>query len=765
MVKGAARQSLSFAAGLLFSRGIVFSQCAPFGVAAVAAVPQDTMFLGMLGALFGYLLPGEGWIPARYMVAVLAAVAIRWTLSDLMRFRNHPVFAPLVSLLPVLTTGLAVTGVSGSSAKTVLLTAAEAIFAGGSAFFMARTSLLLDPESPAGWERKKDGAWVSQDAACVILTVGIALLCLSGSRVGEFSPAHVLAIVGVLLAAAYGGPAGGSIAGIATGVCFSLATSGVSYLSAGYALGGLTAGLFSPGGRLACAAAFVIAHGTAALQAGSVSLALTGMYEVTAATVLFLLIPEKAGQAAMGLLQPREKPSYAYSLGKAAVGRLDHAAKALEDVSRCVTEVSGKLAKVDASDISSVYDRIGEKTCRTCGIRQFCWEKEKESTMEALGELTPFLRRSGKVLPENFPAFFAARCARLEDVCRAVNENYDAFSLQEASDRRASQIRDLVADQFVTVSSILEQIAGDLEMQERLDLQAADRTEAVLRKAGIQPLETVCRVDALGRMTVEGKVSRLEKINISKAELTRQVSAACRRSFGLPIFQSVGEICWISFKERPRFRLKTGSAQHSFENGTFCGDSLEFFFDGKGCQYALISDGMGTGGRAAVDGAMASGIASRLLQAGISPDAALRIVNSALMVKSGEESLATLDLCAVDLFTGKIEISKAGAPVSFFRKEGRAFSLEAPSLPAGILRQVRFAKLTQQMEGEDLVVLVSDGALAGGSQWILEELEKWQGDSPQTLADRLLTLAVENRKDGRDDDITVAVLELEACRK
>ncbi len=56
----------------------------------------------------------------------------------------------------------------------------------------------------------------------------------------------------------------------------------------------------------------------------------------------------------------------------------------------------------------------------------------------------------------------------------------------------------------------------------------------------------------------------------------------------------------------------------------------------------LISDGMGCGGRAAVDGAMASNLMSKLLKAGFGIDCSLKIVNSAMLFKSTDESLATL---------------------------------------------------------------------------------------------------------------------------
>lgn len=55
------------------------------------------------------------------------------------------------------------------------------------------------------------------------------------------------------------------------------------------------------------------------------------------------------------------------------------------------------------------------------------------------------------------------------------------------------------------------------------------------------------------------------------------------------------------------------------------------------------------------------------------------------MVKSEDESLSTVDVTSVDLYTGKTTFKKAGAPVTFVKKNGRVTVREMPSLPAGIL--------------------------------------------------------------------------------
>ena len=47
--------------------------------------------------------------------------------------------------------------------------------------------------------------------------------------------------------------------------------------------------------------------------------------------------------------------------------------------------------------------------------------------------------------------------------------------------------------------------------------------------------------------------------------------------------------------------------------------------------HILLCDGMGTGGRAAVDGAMASGLMARLLKTGFGYNCSLKILNSSIM--------------------------------------------------------------------------------------------------------------------------------------
>ena len=267
------------------------------------------------------------------------------------------------------------------------------------------------------------------------------------------------------------------------------------------------------------------------------------------------------------------------------------------------------------------------------------------------------------------------------------------------------------------------------------------------------PIDVNCRVDRYNRLSVEIEAAKEEAAALFKKDLLRQIDRVCGRKMDAPCISTAPDRCRIQFSEKPAFQAELAIAQHVCNNGSLCGDHCTYFNDGLGRMVMIVSDGMGSGGRAAVDGAMAAGILAKLAKAGISFDCALRIVNSALLVKSGDESLATLDVARVDLFSGKAEFYKAGAAVSYVVRKGKIHRVDLPSLPAGILTEISFAKETYQ-EG-DRLLMISDGVLTEGDAWLEGELLTWEDQGEEEFAQRIVELAREKRKDGHDDDITV----------
>ena len=52
-------------------------------------------------------------------------------------------------------------------------------------------------------------------------------------------------------------------------------------------------------------------------------------------------------------------------------------------------------------------------------------------------------------------------------------------------------------------------------------------------------------------------------------------------------------------------------------------------------------------------------------------------------------------------------------------------------------------------------MLMSDGAVGNGTDWIREEIEAWDCGTAQELAERICECAKRRRNDNHEDDITV----------
>lgn len=126
-----------------------------------------------------------------------------------------------------------------------------------------------------------------------------------------------------------------------------------------------------------------------------------------------------------------------------------------------------------------------------------------------------------------------------------------------------------------------------------------------------------------------------------------------------------------------------------------------------------------------------------------------------MLFKSSDESLATLDIASIDLFTGDTRFYKAGAAPTIVRQGKHSGRAESHSLPIGILKPVAFDTAVIKLRHKDIVLLVSDGVTFDGTEWIRQELEYWEDGGAQDLAEHICDCARRRYRNERPDDITV----------
>ncbi len=354
---------------------------------------------------------------------------------------------------------------------------------------------------------------------------------------------------------------------------------------------------------------------------------------------------------------------------------------------------------------------------------------------------------------------------KINDMTRRENElkkneiSESEYIRREIILEKTNQIRRVASDQFSSISGMLEDLAFEFDEAEIFDSSASVKIRRVLGEYEIYPLNISAIEDKFGRMRVEILTDGMSA-GLNNPKLTAEIGKACNRYFDKGKITNFKEETMLSFSEKPNYRLSVGFAQHSAE-GRLCGDTVKILNDNKGHSILIISDGMGKGSRAALDGAMGAGLLSKLLNAGFGFDSALKVVNSALLVKSNDESLATLDIANIDLFTGKCELFKAGAPASYIIRGENLTRCELSSMPAGILRGIEFARRTAVLRLDDTVVLMSDGITDIGDER-LEALLKAASDfEPQYLAEYIVSKALEICDGNKIDDMSIITAKLE----
>lgn len=748
--RGAARALLRACAesalGLLAARGLVFGECAPFGIAAVAAAPPTDGVFVLAGALAGYLLPGGPPYPLRYVAAAAAVYLLKWVLSGFESLAGHPLFAPVLAGGMAFLTGCAVLLAGASSPYEALLLLAETLLCGcAAAFFERGVRALQSPGSLLGQSQR--GLTCAAFSLCVLL-LGLQRLQFAGISLGR-----ILAVVAVLCAGRYAREAGGAVAGAAAGLTLGLAGGGAAALSGAYAFGGLTAGIFGRLGRFWCSAAFLLGGGAALLSAGaSASQGFTGLYEGLAGALLFCVLPEK-WLCRLGCSFAPARGVNPRRLRESLAARLEAAAAALDDIAGTVDEVSGKLSHAGSEDLSAVYEDACEATCAKCGMRMYCWVKEYSSTMDALMGASGTLRQNGALARGDLPAHFAARCTRLPDFLASVERGYARYTARRAAELKNEQLRRLLIPQLGGTSGFLRRMAEELGREG--SAPGGERVKAALASCGAAAVSSELRLDAHGRVTVEAELDSPPR-RMSGRALANALSAAFGRELSPPEAVPEGEDggARLLFRERPRYSVAFGEASIQKTGESLCGDACASFVDEKGRALLILSDGMGCGGSAAVDANLTVELIARLLRGGFGFDEAAQAAAAAMLVKSGEETFSTLDIACIDLFDGTATFLKAGAPPAYVRRGGRVERIEPCSMPLGILPGARLEKATVRLARGDAVLVVSDGAASGDDSFLAEELRTFSGD-PRPFARRLAQLAREKRADGHDDDVTV----------
>lgn len=752
-VRAAVEHIAAFLCGLLLS-SVRLGDASPFGVSFLAGVPARYLFSAGTGAAAGYLLTLDSVSALRYVAALLSAGVLVRLFREFDRLRAFSLTRPCTAAGVCLLTGLAALAATGFSlsAAGALLAESAAAFAGAWAFAKSvqtvRAVLAREPVSV-------------QTLFPALAAAFLLLLSVSDAAVFGVSAARVVTVFLVLLAAQILRVPGGAAAG-GLAACVYLLDPAVGLSALSYGAAGLAAGFAAREKRPAAAVAGFLALGAGLLLTGGEA---ARAAEAALGTGLFLLAPSALLGAVQQRLSLRPAQTQPSPETQALCARLSGAVHAVDEMAQSVKSVSAMLETPADDRSAAVAARVYEAVCTGCGRHELCWgAKTRAQTLDDFRTACGVLSRAAALTPKALPARLSGRCIKATSLCEALTSQYIRTTERAAAQLKINEVRRVTAEQFDSLCDMLRTFSAELSAELRFDEAAARRAETALREQlGCPTAEVRCVCGADDRLQLHVDFADAAHTP-PKKELHAALEAAAGRPLEPPVLrQRDGGGLTVTFCERTVFCVETGAARRAATAQQRCGDSFESFYDGCGGYVAVLSDGMGQGARAAVDSTLAVTLFAKLCGAGVQFDSALRLVNAALMLKSAEESIATLDVVRFDLYTGEAVFYKAGAAKSLVLHDGACREIRRASLPAGILRETRFAKETAVLKGGDMVVLASDGVFDADKGKLMRSLPALRDKPCPAVAERLLELAA-GRGAGRRDDMTVLVFRLRRSR-
>lgn len=724
--------------GFLCSTASILGGLIPFGISFLAAISKKYLPAAVFGVSLGYLIfiMQGGFV---YIAAVFAIATIKLILGSTPKITKSPLFPALITFLTLMITGIVL---SVSYNENFITQMGQAAIASAISYFLA-IAFKIDLELSVGLDIREN--------VSVLVLISVLLLALYRVQIAGLNLGRILASVFILAIARFGKASYGAVAGTVIGFTLSL-YDGNLYKSAGiFGFSGLISGLFSRLGFVGMVCSYLICTIVSVILMGDFENLPRMFFEGVIGSGFFLMLPGKITKIISIALSPRPEITNPDTLKGALIMRLEFAGGALKDIFKTVEDVALRLKKINSPDFEKTLNDVENDVCTGCSLRRHCWETAKEITAEDTLRLWGRLK-SGADQSE-IP--LKMNCLREKEFESSVRQHCEAYDSRINADRRISEVRGVISDQFSAIADMLFDLCDEFKYEIHHDAKAAENIILTMKNLGYHTVYCTASNDKFGHLSADIHIKGVADKVLNKAEILKALNLALEKDFDTPTVSTGDDEAFISVTEKPIFSIEMGVSQIPEEKGKLCGDSYKYFCDGKGRFVIILSDGMGTGGRAAVDSAMVSGLMSRMISSGFGYDCSLKIVNSSMLFKSTDESLSTVDIVSIDLFSGECELRKAGAAPTLIRKKGRMGKANSTSLPPGILRNVAFDFAKIKLKDEDIIVMLSDGATFDGTEWISSIINDWTIGSAQRLADEIAHAARRRRDDGHNDDITV----------
>lgn len=749
---------------LLLGRAVILDFLNPFCTAffAVAMVQKLNLFVIGTSILLGLLSVGDKGLLLKYLITAIILI-VPYAATQKMKANRKLVISAAAALVN-LGAGYFIFYVQNYYLYDLLMLIIES-------FLIAILIYIYDRSIPVIKNYKNRRLLSSEEVVAVAV---LAAFCFVGTEIyiAGFSIKNI-AVIFIIMVFAYIGNAGtGAAVGIIMGIVQALSGSILPSAIGVYGLCALMCGILKNLGKYGCPLGFIIGNALMTFYINGSTEVLIRFYEILIASLLFICIPQNFIKKLSGYRlsiagEYLKERSYSIRVKENTMEKLSELAGVYKSLAATLKDTVQDRSYFSHTDASQIIDRVVGKVCSGCGVADNCWKRDFYNSYQYLFTILTIIENGGKPQKDSCYKDFKQRCVKPEEIIENLRYHYDIYRNGLSWKKKINESRLLVSDQLKEVSTVVSDLAlridmdvdFDRDMEELimvgLDNEAVRVKDVIVAKMG-NSLDVDIRVDGCG-----GKRDCIKNIIPAVNRMTGKKFT--KRDMTCDIIH--GGICSIKLKEAPRYQTATGMARMN-KSGAISGDNYSFIELKDGKFMIALSDGMGTGPKAALESSTTITLLEKFLYAGFDKDVAIKAINSMMLLKSNDETYSTVDMTVIDQYNGDVEFIKVGAVSTFIKSEEGVKIIKTGTLPVGILNKIDMELVKKKLKDGDFVVMVTDGVLdcnkeiVDKEKWLAELIMNVETRNPQRLAEEILRICLQANGGEAPDDMTVMTAKL-----
>ena len=592
--------------------------------------------------------------------------------------------------------------------------------------------------------------YLSEERLSAALMALMLLIALGSSPFCGLFLAPCAAVLLTLVCASQGAGAGAA-GGVACAAALALGT-GLAPAGQALALGGLLAGCVMNLPRPAAALALMLGNALALTQGVGFTPGRIELAPLLLGCALYCAFPASWLSAAARLIRPQAAETDSLPARRACSQRLNRLARVFETLS------DGYRAESPLPDEGEMIAQLRRRLCEGCAGYAACWSGDCPEAGRLMCRLISEAL-SGRCQPlSERPPELVRHCRRSAQIDRRLGAALLEVAERCRTARERGSMKAVVSGQLRQAAAFLDEMSRAVSRTDDVDPTLSARCAAALEQAHCPAQRVASGGDGRDVLaTLEKSVWTKERAQTAERALSRALG---RRMVAL---RPYGQLS-LRFLAAPPLHIRAGLSVSPLRPNQPCGDTAHIGLLPDGRLLAVLSDGMGSGERAAAESRRTIRLIRTFLEAGLDSARSLEAINALLQLQMGE-LFATVDLCLIDLQSGEVSLSKLGACSSLLLSGGRTRILPGGHLPIGILEKITPGEQRFVMRPGDTLILCSDGVAddlrEGQAAWLAERALAFRMQPPQSMAQSLRQAAVERQGGAPADDMSVIVLRID----